>query len=117
MNRILNGAIGGWQVNRFVTFQSGNLIVFSDSNQTLADSPNQRPHISDKACSGSGVYSVVDAAANYFNVGNFSHPADQTPGNMGRYIADCRNHGIYNIDLSLSKRVEFSESKFLEIRA
>ncbi len=117
MNRIMNGAIGGWQVNSFVTFQAGNPIVFSDSNQTLADSPNQRPNISGKACSGAGIYSVVDGSANYFNVGNFSHPADQTPGNMGRYIADCRNQGIHNIDLGLSKRVEFSESKYVEIRA
>jgi hypothetical protein len=116
MNRILNGAIGGWQVNSFVTFQSGNPLVFSDSNQTLADSPNQRPDINGKACSGAGIYSVVDGSANYFNVANFSHPADQTPGNMGRYISDCRTQGIHNIDLGISKRVEFTESKFLEIR-
>lgn len=116
MNRVVNGVIGGWQVNSFVTFQSGNPMVFSDSNQTLADSPNQRPDISGKACSGANVYSVVDGAANYFNVANFSHPADQTPGNMGRYIADCRTQGIHSADLGLSKRVEFTESKFLEIR-
>jgi hypothetical protein len=116
MNRILNGAIGGWQVNSFVTFQSGNPLVFSDSNQTLADSPNQRPNITGKACSGAGLYSVVDGTANYFNVANFSHPADQTPGNMGRYISDCRGPGIHNIDLGISKRVEFKESMYLEIR-
>jgi hypothetical protein len=117
MNRVLNGAIGGWQVNSFVTFQTGNPLVFSDSNQTLADSPNQRPNIDGKACSGANIYSVVGGTANYFNVANFSHPADQTPGNMGRYIADCRDQGIHNIDLGLSKKVEFTESKFLEIRA
>lgn len=116
MNRVLNGAIGGWQVNSFVTFQSGNPLVFSDSNQTLADGPNQRPNISGKACSGAGIYSVVGGAANYFNVANFSHPLDQTPGNMGRYISDCRSQGVHNIDLGISKRVEFTESKFLEIR-
>ena len=60
---------------------------------------------------------MVDGTANYFNVGNFSHPADQTPGNMGRYIADCRDQGIHNIDLGLSKKVEFTESRYLEIRA
>ena len=120
MNRILNGAIGGWQLNSFVTFQSGNPMVFRDSNQTLADSGGrgaQRPNISGKACSGAGIYSVVDGTANYFNVGNFSHPADQTPGNMGRYISDCRNQGIHNMDLGLSKKVEFTESRYLEIRA
>jgi hypothetical protein len=116
MNRILNGAIGGWQVNSFVTFQSGNPLAFSASNQTLADSPNQRPNIDGKACSGAGIMSVVDGTANYFNVGNFSQPADQTPGNMSRYISDCRDQGIHNIDLGLSKRVQFTESKFLEIR-
>ena len=117
MNRILNGAVGGWQVNSFTTFQSGNPLVFSDSNQTLADSPNQRPNIDGKACSGASIMSVVDGTANYFNVANFSHPADQTPGNMGRYINDCRDQGIANIDLGLSKKVEFTESKFLEVRA
>jgi hypothetical protein len=91
--------------------------VFSDSNQTLADSPNQRPNISGKACSGANIYSVVDGSANYFNVGNFSHPADQTPGNMGRYIADCRTQGIHSADLGLSKKVEIKESMFVEFRA
>src|SRR5260370_15856367 len=82
----------------------------------MAGRPKQAPNLSGKAFSNAGVYHVVDGAANYFNVGNFSHPADQTPGNMGRYIADCRSQGIHNIDLGLSKRVEFTESKFLEIR-
>lgn len=116
MNRVLNGVIGGWQLNTFVTFQSGQPLVFSDSDQTLADGPNQRPNISGKACSGAGLYSVVNGSANYFNLDNFSHPADQTPGNMGRYISDCRAPGIHNIDLGISKKVEFTESKFLEIR-
>jgi len=119
MNRIMNGAIGGWQVNSFVTFQSGNPLVFADSNGSngvLADSPNLRPSINGKACSGANIYSVVDGTANYFNVGNFFHPPDQTPGNMGRYIADCRDQGIANIDLGISKKIEFTESKFLEIR-
>jgi len=116
MNRILNGVIGGWQVNTFTTFQSGNPLVFSASNQTLADSPNQRPNIDGKACSGASIMSVVNGTANYFNVANFSQPADQTPGNMGRYISDCRDQGIANLDLGLSKRVQFTESKFVEIR-
>jgi hypothetical protein len=119
MNRILNGAIGGWQLNSFVTFQSGNPLVFADSNQTLADSGGrgaQRPNIDGKACSGADIYSVVDGAANYFNVANFSHAADQSAGDMGRYISDCRSQGIHNMDLGISKKVEFTESKFLEIR-
>jgi len=119
MNRILNGAIGGWQVNSFVTFQSGNPLVFADSNQTLADSGGrgaQRPNIDGKACSGADIYSVIGGAANYFNVANFSHAADQSAGDMGRYISDCRSQGIHNIDLGISKKVEFTESKFLEIR-
>ena len=93
--------------------------MFADSNQTLADSGGrgaQRPNIDGKACSGAGIYSVVDGTANYFNVANFSHAADQSAGDMGRYISDCRSQGIHNIDLGISKRVEFTESKFLEIR-
>ncbi len=117
MNRVLNGAFGGWQVNTFVTFQSGQPLVFSDSNQTLADSPNQRPDINGKACSGANVYDVVNGTSNYFNIASFSHPADQTPGNMGRYISDCRAPGIHNIDLGIAKKVEFTETRYLEIRA
>jgi hypothetical protein len=59
---------------------------------------------------------VVDGSANYFNVNNFFHRPDQTPGNMGRYISACRDQGIHNIDPGISKKVEFTESKFLEIR-
>ena len=32
MNRVLNGVIGGWQLNTFVTFQSGQPLVFSDTS-------------------------------------------------------------------------------------
>ena len=35
---------------------------------------------------------------------------------MGRYISDCRDQGIANLDLGLSKKVQFTESKFVEIR-
>jgi hypothetical protein len=115
MNRIVNGAIGGWQVNTFVTFQTGQPLVFNDANNQLADG-NQRPNINGKACADVSVDTVVNGAANYFNVGNFSHPGDQRPGNMGRYISDCRGPGIHNMDLGLSKKVEFTETKYLEIR-
>ncbi len=119
MNRILNGFIGGWQVNSFVTFQSGNPLVFLTAAQTLADTGGegaQRPNINGKACSGASIMSVVNGAANYFNVANFSQPADQTPGDIGRYINDCRGQGISNADLGLSKKVQFRESMFLEVR-
>jgi len=116
MNRILNGFVGGWQVNSFVTFQSGNPLAFSNSNQNLADSPNQRPDIIGKACSGASIMSVVNGTANYFNFANFSAPPDQTPGNMSRYINDCRDQGIANADLGLSKKVAFTEKKYVEVR-
>jgi hypothetical protein len=116
MNRVLNGAIGGWQINTFVTFQTGQPLVFNDANGQLADG-TQRPNINGgKACADVSVDRVVDGGANYFNVDNFSHPGDQQPGNLGRYIADCRAPGIHNMDLGISKRIEFTESKYLEIR-
>jgi trimeric autotransporter adhesin len=116
MNRVVNGVIGGWQVNTFVTFQTGQPLAFNDANGELADG-TQRPSINGgKACADVSLDSVVNGAANYFNVDNFSHPGDQRPGNLGRYVADCRAPGIHNMDLGISKRIEFTESKYLEIR-
>jgi hypothetical protein len=115
MNRLLNAAIGGWQINSIVTLQTGQPLVFSDANLQLADG-NQRPNIVGKPCASVSVDDVVDGRANYFNVSAFSHPGDQIPGSAGRYIADCRAPGIHNLDLGISKRVVITESKFVEIR-
>jgi hypothetical protein len=119
MNRVLDAVVGGWQVNSFITFQSGNPLVFLTYTQTLADSGGegaQRPDINGKACSGASIMSAVDGTSNYFNVANFSQPPDQTAGNIGRYINDCRDQGIANADLGLSKKVQITERKFIEVR-
>jgi len=40
MNRVVNGVIGGWQLNSVVTFQTGQPLVFSDSDGLLAAARN-----------------------------------------------------------------------------
>jgi hypothetical protein len=101
-----------------VTFQTGQPIDVRDANGALA-SGEQRPNVNGNPCSGDSPYAIINGNpnANYFNVSAFSHAADQMPGNAPRYFSDCRVPGIQNIDVSLSKEVHFTESKYLQIRA
>jgi len=119
MNRVLNGFLGGWRVAPWVTFQTGQPIDISDANSALADG-TQRPNFTGgDPCTGDSNYAIINGnpGANYFNVNDFSHAADQTPGNSPRYFSNCRVPGIHNVDLGFTKKINITESKHLEIRA
>jgi hypothetical protein len=119
MGRVANGFLGGWRVSPWITFQTGQPIDISDSYGALADG-SQRPNFSGgDPCTGASNYAIINGnpGADYFNVNAFTHAADQTPGNSPRYFSNCRVPGIHNLDLSFAKKVNFTENKFLEVRA
>jgi hypothetical protein len=119
MNRAEDALVGGWRLAPWVTFQTGQPIDISDSYGALADG-SQRPNFSGgDPCTGDSNYAIINGnpGADYFNVSAFTHAADQTPGNSPRYFSNCRVPGIHNLDLSFAKKFNFTESKFLDVRA
>jgi hypothetical protein len=123
MNRVLDGAIGGWSVSSNITMQSGQPVAIRMSRNRLADG-RQRPNVT-CADPGTGV-SFHDAASNLlnglsdgismFNPSCFADPGDQQLGNAPRYFDTLFSQGIHNVDLALRKQFAFKESKRLEVR-
>lgn len=105
--RLVNGLIGGWQVNGIITWQTGTPIVLAPASYTtgLNTSP-QRPD-NDGQSAGLG-NATIDR---WFNQSVFSTPAPFTIGNTGRTLPDVRNPGITNADLSLFKNNRFGRNE------
>ena len=114
--RAMDAVIGGWKVNAFVSFQSGNPIGVHMVDGRLADGA-QRPNVVGYARGTFNVKDVVDGTANFFNVGAFSDPGDQVPGNAPRYFSNLRSQGINNLDFSIFKNFEIKEGMLLQLRA
>lgn len=114
--RAMSGVIGGWQVNTFVTFQSGQPLNFSNAFAQLADGA-QRPNINANPRSSFSIPEVADRKGIYFDPSAFSAPPPQIPGNAPRYVGEARASGIRNIDFSLFKNIEIREHMKLELRA
>src|SRR5215813_1643400 len=119
MKRVLDAMVGGWSVNAYLTFQSGQPIPFAMSNSRLADGL-QRPNL---LCNPMGGISLHDLAfstdpnANFYNPACFSDPGDQVPGNAPRFSANARGQGIKNIDLGFFKDFTIREGMKLQLRA
>ena len=115
VSRALDLAIGGWQLNSFVTFQSGNPIGIHMNEGRLADG-NQRPNVQGDA-SGPDIRTVVDSNVSFFNESAFSDPGDQIPGNAPRYFPYLRTEGIKNLDFSIFKTFNIREGMYFQLRA
>jgi hypothetical protein len=115
MHRALDAIVGGWQVNGFVTFQSGNPVGVHMAEGRLADG-NQRPNVTGSP-NGASIRQVVDGAGNFFNVDAFSDPGDQAPGDAPRYFPGLRSDKINNLDFSTFKAFHFNEQMYLQLRA
>jgi carboxypeptidase family protein/TonB-dependent receptor-like protein len=124
MSRLLDAVVGGWQINTFTTFQSGQPLTIFESNNLLTDG-HQRPNVTGNPCSGTSIHDVVSASlgsgpnlnANYFNSSVLSDPAPEFPGSAPRYFSNCRVQGINNTDLGISKRFIIKENMYIEARA
>jgi hypothetical protein len=118
----------GWVFNGIASFQSGSpFTLFSDNNSSelnnFLDRPDQTGPIQvfgdprqlrdlTGNCvggSGAGHFYFDPANVDCLNVPLFSH------GNMGRNV--LRGPGINNWDLSILKRIKFTEATNLEFRA
>ena len=126
MNRVLDGAIGGWSIATVITEQSGQPIALGLANARLANG-SQRPQVlCPQLKSGVSMHSValdwenvgnVSNPSSYFNASCFGDPGDQVPGNAPRYFSGLRVDGVHNMDLNLYKSFVPKEGTRLEIRA
>jgi hypothetical protein len=111
MPRVLDEAVGGWQVAGIVTAQSGfpfSVTEYSDPSNT-AGGFDYRPNlIGNPSVSNQSI-------AEWFNPAAFAVPANYTFGNAGRNI--LRGPGLQNWDLSLLKNFHFNERIYLQFRA
>ena len=114
-SRAADVVFGGWQVNGFVTMQSGLPLGLSYAGSEMADG-TQRPNI-EGSILGAGIGEVVDGRGIRFNQSAFSAPPEQVPGTAPRWTGEVRGDSINNIDLSLFKVLAFDEDVRLQIRA
>jgi hypothetical protein len=119
MNRIADAFVGGWKINSFVTFQSGNPVGVIMAFARLRDG-QQRPNVNGDP-HGVDIKAVVDGRGdpnfNFFNVSVFSDPGDQIAGNAPRYFSNLRTQGIRNMNASIFKNFTFREGMYLQLRA
>ncbi len=127
VNRWVNGVIGGWQVNGFLTFQSGFPLSLYSFNPLGVGS--QRPNFNGNPRSQFSIHDVVDGKGNFFNfnpaalncgdsgAGAICAPPTEVPGNAPRYDGRLRSDGIHNLDASVFKNFAFRENMKLQFRA
>ena len=105
-----NLLLGGWQVNGFVTAQTGVPFTPTLLTSTTNTGTGSRPN-----CIGSGHLASGRSITNWFDVTAFVSPALYTFGNCGRNI--LFGPGRVNLDLSLFKDFQIHEDLKLEFRA
>jgi hypothetical protein len=109
---IVNGVLGGWQVNTIVTIQTGTTIQVGGSDFSGTGSFNPRPDCIGNARSGASDNPRTGA---WLNSAAFAQPAAGQFGNCGpgRY----HGPGLTNVDLSLFKSFPLRETMRFEFRA
>jgi hypothetical protein len=119
MGRFVDAIVGGWSVNAYLTFQSGQPIPFAMSNSRLWDGL-QRPNISCNPMAGMSLHDLAfssDPNASFYNLSCFSDPGDQIAGDAPRFSSNARTQGIKNLDLGFFKDFAIREGMKLQLRA
>jgi hypothetical protein len=109
-SRIGNIIAGGWRLSGIFTKQSGlpftPVEAVDASNTGTTERPNRI---------GSGILATGQSINNWFDLADFTTPAEYTFGNSGRDI--LRGPGLTNVDLGLSRVVPIRERFRVEFRA
>ena len=114
-SKLLDLAVGRWQVNGITTLSAGTPLGISASNN--AGIFNQAIRANSNGKSGKLTGPVQDRLNAYFDKTVYSQPAAFTFGNMGPRLPDIRNDGTYNWDLSVFKDFHPVERLKIQFRA
>lgn len=106
---LVDGVLGGWQVNGITTLQVGiPLAVRGSNNFTNINYPDV---VRDPTLPGD-----QRTAARWFDIDAFRNPADFTIGNAPRYLPKTRGPGLTDVAFSIFKAFRLSERFRLEVR-
>ena len=117
MNPILDGIVGGWSLDSFITLQSGQPIAVFNAASRLTDG-NQRPNVvCSQMTTGLSWNEAARTGQPYLNQDCFADPGDNIPGNAPRHFSNLRGEGIRNLDMSFTKEFKIRERAELQVRA
>jgi hypothetical protein len=117
MNSIFDAIVGGWSLDSFVTFQSGQPIAIFNSASRLTDG-NQRPNVvCPQLTTGISIREAARTGQPYLNQNCFADPGDNIPGNAPRHFSNLRGEGVNNLDMSFTKEFKIRERAQLQVRA
>ena len=118
MNRAADLIVGGWVINGFYTFQSGQPLTVTCPNATSADYG-----CSANVVAGQNLYAGPHNYTQWLNASAFAQPPAATTIGQTNYaplgggIQQVRGPHFNNLDSSLLKNFHFTESVFLQFRA
>jgi hypothetical protein len=102
-NRIVNGLVGGWQQASIIQWDSGvPVLLTSIGNNTGIGTFNQRP-----LWTGQDPKLSNKSNSEWFNTAVYSLPPNFVIGTAPRTMADVRNPGFTNFDISFFKNNRF----------
>jgi hypothetical protein len=112
-SRLLDQAVGGWQVAGTVVLQTGNpfTLTSGQNNYSLAGSeyPDRVP--------GVDPYAGGHSRANWYNVAAFSQPAPGAFGDVGRNSLNGPGINVFNLSAGKTFTVPYREGIGIEFRA
>ncbi|MEX2263391.1 MAG: hypothetical protein WD696_15645 [Bryobacteraceae bacterium] len=109
MPTLLNGIVGGWQLNGIATMQTGlPLLVRGSNNFTGINYPDL---VADPS-----LPSGERSANRWFNTDAFRNPANFVIGNAPRTLPSTRGPGLLDVSFSIFKTFSFMERFRLETR-
>jgi hypothetical protein len=116
MNRIVDGVVGGWQVNAITSFRGGFPITINSTDQSGTKARSARAN----CLAGPVVFGTQNASRSlgggyqWFSPASYGVPAAGTFGNCG--VGTVRGPGLNTVDLSVSKIFGVREHQNLEVR-
>jgi len=110
-NGFVDRLISGWQVNAVVTAQSGLPLSISGANNNIATRPNFAPGKSAKDVNKSN-----RSVTSWFDTTVFQNPDNWAYGNVPRVLPNARGPKYVNVDSSIFKTTQITESVRLQLR-
>jgi len=120
MNRVIDGAVGGWQASTIISLHSGfPLAVYNATDTSGTGSRGPRPNCGQQQVFGRHPSLGSDGSFQgylWMSPDGFSEPATGTFGNcpaQGPVVGP----GFFNSDIGVMKNFHFTEAKYLQFKS